>query len=253
MSAPQGAGPRAATTPFAQSIARTGLKAGAAFAVSVAIGVLLALVLGGGLFFFYLSRLNGAGVPAARAGGAGAALALLVSPSALVGVLLFAFVPIYILLGVAQGRTRALRQVVAAHGDSLTERLASAIADRIEAMPRAHGALKNAAEGLSGDALSRQLAPSLGNNRALRAVIAFVVKRLPLSDLLAQWQKNRVQVETPGAPASATPGQDAALRATLHQRVGEALQQVATPSHTLLWIALGAHVVVLCVGMWLTR
>ena len=141
------------------------------------------------------SRLNGAGVPAAGTGGSGAFLAVIFSPRALVGLLLFAFVPIYIFLGVAQGRTRALRQVVSAHGDSLTERIASAIADRIEAMPRTHGALKSAAEGLSGDALSRQLAPSLGNNRALRAVIAFVVKRLPLSDLLAQWQKNRTAAE----------------------------------------------------------
>jgi hypothetical protein len=53
------------------SIGRTGLKAGAAFASSVILGLVLAFVLGGGVFAFYVTQLNGSGAPAARAGGAG--------------------------------------------------------------------------------------------------------------------------------------------------------------------------------------
>ncbi len=233
-------------TPFSQSIARTGFKAGAAFAGSVAIGVALALLLGGGLFFVYVGRLNGPGMAGARAGGA--LLALLTSPALLVAVLLVAFVPLYVMLGVAQGRRRALRHVVAAHGDSLSERLSTAIAGRIEAMPRAHGALERAGEALSANALADQLAPALGTSRAVRRIIAFVVKRLPLSDLLRQW---RAQRET-SAPAEAGK-EDPALRAMLHQRVGDALHNMAMPSHTLLWIALGAHAMLFGVGLWLTR
>ena len=233
-------------TPFSQSIARTGFKAGAAFAGSVAIGVALALLLGGGLFFVYVGRLNGSGMAGARTGGA--LLALLTSPALLLAVLLIAFVPLYVMLGVAQGRRRALRHVVAAHGDSLSERLSAAIAGRIEAMPRAHGALERAGEALSANALADQLAPALGTSRAVRRIIAFVVKRLPLSDLLRQW---RAQRET-SVPAEAG-REDPALRAMLHQQVGDALRDMAMPSHTLLWIALGAHAMLFGVGLWLTR
>ena len=90
------------TSSSAPSLVRTGAKAGVAFASSVAMGSLLALLLGGGVFFFYVSRLSGPGMPAgAHAGGAGAILALLFSPPLLVGMLLLAFVPIYLMLGVA--------------------------------------------------------------------------------------------------------------------------------------------------------
>ncbi|CAN5848815.1 hypothetical protein BH11PSE13_BH11PSE13_31800 [soil metagenome] len=237
-----------AKTPFSQSIARTGLKAGAAFGGSVAVGVLLALLLGGGLFFVYVGRLNGAGMTAAGTGGAGAMLALLTSPALLVAVLLIAFVPLYVMLGVAQGRRRALRHVVAAHGDSLSEHLSAALATRIEAMPRVHGALQGAGQTLSADALADQLAPALGTSRAVRRIIAFVVKRVPLSDLLRQWDA-QCSSGTPAEPGK----EDPALRAMLHQRVGDALRDMAMPSHTPLWIALGAHAVMFCVGLWLTR
>jgi hypothetical protein len=112
---------RMSKTPFSQSIARTGFKASAAFGVSVAVGVLLALLLGVGVFFVYIGRLNGLpglGTAGGLTGGTAALLALLTSPASLVAVLLVAFVPLYVLLGVSQGRRRALRHVVAAHGDS---------------------------------------------------------------------------------------------------------------------------------------
>ena len=163
-------------------------------------------------------------------------------------VLLVAFVPLYVMLGVAQGRRRALRHVVAAHGDSLCERLSAAIAGRIEAMPLTHGALQHAGEALSADALADQLAPALGTSRAVRRIIAFVVKRLPLSELLRQWQAQR---ETSAVAEAGK--EDPALRAMLHQRVGDALRGMAMPTHTPLWIALGAHVVLFGLGLWFTR
>ena len=62
------------------SLVRTGAKAGLSFAGSVIKGALLGVFLGGGVFFFYLSQLQGPGNVAARAGGVGAALALITSP-----------------------------------------------------------------------------------------------------------------------------------------------------------------------------
>ena len=91
------------------SLVRTGAKAGLAFAGSVIKGGLLGVILGGGVFFFYLGQLNGPGNVAARVGGAGAIIALITTPSVLVALLLLMFVVVYVMLGVAQGRARAMR------------------------------------------------------------------------------------------------------------------------------------------------
>lgn len=235
------------------SVARTGLKAGAAFAVSVIEGIVLALVLGGGVFIFYITQLDGPGVPAARAGGAGAALALLVSPPLLVATLLAFFIPLYLTIGVARGRGRALRAVVAAHGDAISERLAAALANRIESMPRTHGALQRAADGLSVDALCAQLAPFTGGGRAVRAVITFVMKRLPLSEVLAEWQAARAgtpeQPVAPGVERSADP----ALRALLGRRIGATLGRMGGASRRPLCVAMAAHAALFGAGLWLVQ
>lgn len=229
--------------PAAPSLARTGLRAGASFAASVAKGAALSLLLGCGVFFFYLSHLNGPGMPAGRAGGAGALIVLLTSPSVLVAVLLLGFVPLYLALGVARGRTLALRQVVASRGDAISQKLGDAIANRIEAMPRTHGTLQRTAEWLSPDALCRQLAPVLGDGKALRAIVGFVLRRLPMSELLAEWQTLRSESEQP----------ETALRALVTRRIGETLEEMSTPSRKPLYIALGAHALLLGVGLWLVR
>lgn len=228
------------------SLGRTGLRAGTAFAGAVFKSALLAILLGGGVFFFYISQLSGPGMPAARAGGAGAVIALLFSPSVLVALLLLGFMPLYLMLGIAQGRSRALRQVVLAHGDTIAQRLGAAIAGRVEAMPRTHGALQRTSEWLSVDALGRQLAPVLGEGRAVRAVIGFVLNRLPMSTLLADWQAERAAHG--GTEAGV---ENPALRALLQQRIGETLQEMATPSRTPLYIALAAHALLLGFGLWL--
>ncbi|WP_295987076.1 hypothetical protein [uncultured Variovorax sp.] len=236
------------------SLVRTGAKAGLSFAGSVIKGGLLGVFLGGGVFFFYLSQLQGPGNVAARAGGAGAVLALITSPPLLVALLLLFFVVVYVALGVQQGRARAMQHLVEARGEAVSQRLAGAIASRIEAMPRAHGALHRVADWLSVNALSRQLAPVLGEGRAVRTVVAFVIGRLPLSEMLAEWQQSRD--ENGSAPVSGEEGaapQDPALRALLTRRINETLQEMAEPSRTPLYIALGAHAVLLGVGLWLVK
>ncbi len=228
-----------------QSLVRTGAKAGLSFAGSVIKGGLLGVFLGGGVFFFYLSQLQGPGNVAARAGGVGAVLALITSPPLLVALLLLFFVVVYVMLGVHQGRARAMQHLVEARGEAVSQRLAGAIAGRIEAMPRTQGALHRAADWLSVDALSKQLAPVLGEGRAVRSVVAFVLNRLPMSEMLVEWQASRAEH---GAPVA---GEDPALRALLARRINETLQEMATPSRKALYIALGAHAALLGVGLWL--
>lgn len=230
-----------------QSLVRTGAKAGLSFAGSVIKGGLLGVFLGGGVFFFYLSQLQGPGNVAARAGGVGAVLALITSPPLLVALLLLFFVVVYVMLGVHQGRARAMQHLVEARGEAVSQRLAGAIAGRIEAMPRTQGALHRVADWLSADALSKQLAPVLGEGRAVRSVVAFVLNRLPMSEMLAEWQASRAEHGTPVA------GEDPALRALLARRINETLQEMAAPSRTPLYIALGAHAALLGVGLWLVN
>lgn len=234
------------------SLVRTGAKAGLAFAGSVIKGGLLGLVLGGGAFIFYVSQLQGPGNTAARAGGVGAILALLTSPSLLVAVLLLLFVGVYVALGVAQGRARAMQHLVAARGEAVAQKLGGAIAGRIEAMPRTHGTLQRAADWLSVDALSKQLAPVLGEGKAVRSVVAFVLNRLPMSEMLAEWQEGRAAHGEPVAGEGPV-AQDPALRALLARRINETLQDLAAPSRKPLYIALGAHAALLGVGLWLVN
>ncbi|MFM9923986.1 hypothetical protein VLK31_13415 [Variovorax sp. H27-G14] len=238
------------------SLVRTGAKAGLAFAGSVVKGGLLGVILGGGVFFFYLSQLNGPGNGGGGGGGAGAIVALITTPSVLVAVLLLLFVAVYTMLGVATGRARAMQHLVAARGEAVAQRLGGAIAGRIEAMPRAHGTLHRAADWLSADALSKQLAPVLGEGRAVRSVVGFVLNRLPLSEMMAEWQESRAAhgepLVAPGDPVQG-PVQDPALRALLTRRINETLQEMAEPSRTPLYIALGAHAALLGVGLWLVN
>lgn len=236
------------------SLVRTGAKAGAAFIGSVVKGGLLSLILGGGAFFYYMGQLQGPGNTAARTGGAGAVLALVTSPPLLVAVLLLLFVVVYVMLGVQQGRAKAMQHLVAARGEAVSERLGGAIASRIEAMPRTHGTLQRAADWLSVDALSKQLAPVLGEGKAVRAVVGFVLNRLPLGDMLAEWQQGRAAHGEPSAAAQEEgAAQDPALRALLTRRINETLREMAEPSSKPLYIALGAHAVLLGVGLWLVR
>jgi len=254
------------SNPAASSIARTGLKAGAAFTMSIIKSGLLALVLGGGVFYYYLVQLIRHGMPPMRAEGVGVVTAFLSSPPIVVGLLLLAFVPLYVLLGLARARSRAVEQVAIAHGDTLAQRLGGAIAGRIEAMPRTHQTLQKASDWLSVDVLSKQLAPVLGESKAGRTAIRMVLERLPLPEIFAQWQQmrseaglgvgvdtTRLATEVAAASDAAAVAQDPILRSLLAQRIGETLQDMAASSRTLFYYAFAAHAVVLGIGLWLTR
>ncbi|MEJ8858384.1 hypothetical protein WKW79_27705 [Variovorax robiniae] len=227
---------------------RTGLKASAAYASSVVAGALLALVFGGGAFAWYLSRFNGPGMLAGHAGSVGGVLAMLASPPLLVAMLMMLFVPLYVMIGVKQGHAGALQQIVRAHGRTISQRSAAAIAGRIEAMPRTHGALQRVPDWLTVETLGRQLEPVLGESKAVRAAIGFVLARLPLSDMVAHWQQTQGEFG-----AAAAGAEDPALRSMLTQRIGDALQEAATPSHKIWWIAIGAHAALVVAGFYLTR
>jgi p-aminobenzoyl-glutamate transporter AbgT len=82
----------------------------------------------------------------------------------------------------------------------------------------------------------------------VRGMVNFVLNRLPLADLMAQWQQGRA-AETAVAPGAPDP----ALRALLTQRIGETLQDAATPSRKPLYIAMAVQAALLALGMWLTR
>lgn len=233
------------------SALKTGMRAGSAFAFSVAKGAALAVLLGIGAFLFYLTQLpTGPGFAGARAGGAGAILALMASPPMLVAVGLALYGGIYFTLGIAQGRARAMQQVVRSHGEGLSQRMAGAIAGRIEAMPRTHGALHKVAEWLSVDTVVSQLAPVLGEGKAVRGAIGFVLGRLPLQEVLEQWQSAR---EAAGAQPPQQGQPDPALRALLGEKISETLEDMSTPSRVPLYIALAVHAALLGLGLWLVR
>lgn len=225
---------------------RTGLSAGTALAGGVALGLALAVVLGGGAFFYYLTRLQGGGIPAARAGGAGALLALLASPPVLIALLLVLVIPFYAFAGVQIGRARAVARVVQRHGDGLAQRLADGLTARIEALPRAHHALHRGADLLSQREVMGLIEPWLGGGRVVRALVRFVLARLPLADILQQWREARAEHGEVAQP------QDAALRSLLGARIHDTLQELATPSYRWLWIVMGAHALLLALGIWLT-
>jgi hypothetical protein len=72
--------------------------------------------------------------------------------------------------------------------------------------------------------------------------------------MLAEWQQGRAAHGEPSAAAQEEgAAQDPALRALLTRRINEALQEMAEPSSKPLYIALGAHAVLLGVGLWLVR
>ena len=84
--------PAAAPATEPPSALRVGLSAGKSLLGGLMLGIALAVLLGCSTAVFYFLRLNGPGMPAAaHAGGAGAVIALLASPSLIVALLLARF------------------------------------------------------------------------------------------------------------------------------------------------------------------
>ena len=116
--------PTAASNTDSPSALRVGLSAGKSLLGGLLLGLALALVLGCTTTAFYFTRLNGPGMPAAaHAGGAGAFITLLFSPSLVVALLLVFIIPAYVFVGLQIGRARATGKLVARYSQGLSQRL----------------------------------------------------------------------------------------------------------------------------------
>ncbi len=230
------------------SLARSGLKAGGAFALALLKGGALALVLGGGALLYHIVQMG-------RAGGFAGQLGWWPS---LVMVLLALCIPAYFFAGMAQGRQRVMRQFVASHGPVLTQRLTTSIAQRIESHPSTPGALQRVPDWLSVDGLSAQVAPWLGQGHAVRSAIGLLLKRLPLLDILTQWQASTQPTQGAGGAigsalgvtASAAPVSSPFLRDLLAQRLEQTLADLAAPSNHLYYLVMASQCVLLGLGWW---
>ena len=229
------------------SALRMGLIAGKSLLGGLMLGIALALLLGCTTAAFYFLRLNGPGMPAAaHAGGAGAIIALLFSPSLVVALLLVFIIPAYVFVGLQIGRARATGKLVARYGEGLAQRLAEVLAKRIESMPRTHKALHKAADWVTPEAAIEHLRPWVGDGRVVQFVVRTVLKRLPLADMLEEWGHKR------GELGGEAVRDDPALRAYLGEKIYGLLEEMAEPPWTLLWLLMGVNFVALALGIWLT-
>ena len=229
------------------SALRVGLSAGKSLIGGLMLGIALAILLGFTTLFFYFTRLNGPGMPAAaHAGGAGAIISLLFSPSLIVALALIFIIPAYVFVGLQIGRARATGKLVARYGQGLSQRLAEMLANRVEAMPKTHKALHKTADLLSVSAALEHLRPWVGDGRAVQFVVRTVLNRLPLAELMDEWSQTRADW---GSEACKD---DPALRVFLGDKIQGLLQDMSEPPWMLLWLLIGAHVVVLGLGIWMT-
>ena len=239
--------PPASQAPDAPSALRVGLSAGKSLIGGLMLGIALAILLGFTTLFFYFTRLNGPGMPAAaHAGGAGAIISLLFSPSLIVALALIFIIPAYVFVGLQIGRARATGKLVARYGQGLSQRLAEMLANRVESMPKAHKALHKTADLLSVSAALEHLRPWVGDGRAVQFVVRTVLNRLPLAELMDEWSQTRADW---GSEACKD---DPALRVFLGDKIQGLLQDMSEPPWMLLWLLIGAHVVVLGLGIWMT-
>lgn len=239
--------PSTASNPDTVSALRVGLSAGKSLLGGLMLGIALALMLGCTSAAFYFLRLDGPGMPAAaHAGGAGALITLLFSPSLVVALVLVFIIPAYVMVGLQIGRARATGKLVARYGQGLSQRLAEMLAQRIESMPRAHNALHKTADLLNMSTAMEHLKPWIGDGRAVQWVVRTVLNRLPLSEVMDEWGRTRAEW---GEQASRG---DPALRAFVGEKIQSLLQEMAEPSWALLWIVMAVHAVVLGLGIWLT-
>lgn len=234
------------------SALRVGLSAGKSVLGGLMLGIFLALVLGCSSAIYYFMRLNGPGMPAAaHAGGVGAAVALIFTPSLWPAIVMIFVVPAYVIVGLMIGRARATGKLVARYGQGLAQRLAEMLAQRIESMPRTHKALHKAADWLTPEAAIEYLRPWVGDGRVVQFVVRTVLKRLPLSEMLQEWGHKRSEFGTE-ADKDDPAKNDPALRAYLGEQIHGVLEEMAEPPWTMLWLLIGVNFVALALGIWLT-
>lgn len=243
--------PPASPASDSPSALRLGLSVGKSVLGGLMLGIFLAIVLGIGTTVFYALRLNGPGMPAAaHAGGAGAIIALVFTPQLWPMLALIFMIPAYVFVGLNIGRAKALGKLVKRYGQGLSQRLADMLAKRIESMPKTHKALHKAADLLTVDAAMDHFKPWLGDGRVVRFAVSTVLHRLPLSELLQEWDTSRSQSGVDRG--TQVQHNDAALRAFLGAKIQTLLQDMQEPPWNYLWMLMAVHAVVLGLGIWLT-
>ena len=80
----------------------------------------------------------------------------------------------------------------------------------------------------------------------MQFVVRTVLNRLPLAELMDEWSQTRADW---GSEACKD---DPALRVFLGDKIQGLLQDMSEPPWMLLWLLIGAHVVVLGLGIWMT-
>jgi hypothetical protein len=219
---------------------RTGLRASAVFFGCVACGLIAALLLG-----VVVALVNFTNV--AEVLGDSVDLKLMIGlvfrpsyllyllaniisePKALIALLLWLFVPIYIGLGFFYGWRRALASVVASYSGAVADRFAGMVAKRLVSTPKLENAASSVRQWADEDNVSQQMETAVGSGKWAHRVTRFVTKRLPWNELLADWKA-----------ADQAHSAAESLQILLSPRIARAMNEAVSPS----WLPLG-----LCVGV----
>jgi hypothetical protein len=223
-----------------QSVARTGLKAGGAFLGRLAGGVLLSFLWTLGVCLAYthlvLAGERSAAAGAGHAGGFGAVIALIANPELLVFLLLAFYFFAYGALSFFYAWRCALQKIMLACSAPLADRLAGKMLERLAAMPRTRETLRGAGNLVSEANLLQALEPDAGRQNVwLRRTARFALRRLPWSDLLADW-------------AAQTEAADE--QKMLAERINDRLRQMTAPPRWPLILALVGQVALFGLGAW---
>ncbi|MDR3323654.1 MAG: hypothetical protein LBS89_05570 [Zoogloeaceae bacterium] len=237
----------------------TDLKACGTSLGILALGVVLAILLGGSVTWLYWAKVIGPALIGAvqdygdEIRNPGVLIFLLVSMptqligALLVGVLLPFFTLAYGALGFFYAWRLALRKIVVTYGTVIAARLAGVITDRLSILPRTQETLTHARQWLSGEGIASALESLLGKGVWSRRVAYFAARRLPWSELLADWATHE--------QAQQTPEQDENFRASfrdlLTRRLAAALQDAATPPKWPLVAGVLTHAALFGLGTWL--
>jgi hypothetical protein len=121
----------------------------------------------------------------------------------------------------------ALQTIMLACSAPLADRLAGKMLERLATMPRARETLRGAGNLVSEANLLQALEPDAGGQSTwLCRVVCFALRRLPWSDLLADW---------------ATQTEAADEQKILAGRISDRLREMTAPSRWLLILALVGH------------
>jgi hypothetical protein len=223
-----------------QSVARTGLQAGGVFLGRWAGGILLSILWTLGVCLAYMHLVlageRAAAAGAGHVGGFGALIALIANPEILVGLLLGFYFFVYGALSFFYAWRRALQKIMLACSAPLADQLAGKMLERLAALPRTRETLRSAGNLVSEANLLQALEPDAGGQNVwLRRTARFALRRLPWSELLADW-------------AAQTEAADE--QKVLAEQINDRLRQMTAPSRWPLILALVGQAALFGIGAW---